>query len=397
TCIFMRIGLYNDSFPPLIDGVANTIYNYAKYINKNHGQAVVVTPKYRNVTDDYDFDVYRYSSISSFGMLPYRVGNSFSPATIVDLNRKELDLLHVHCPFSSAVLAYQQNKMRRKKIPVVFTYHTKFDVDIDKFVRFKKFNSVAKKFVLNNIKKADEVWVVSEGAGRWLETTGYNGRYVIMPNGTDFKKGKASAEQLSELERIFRLDGSDLVFLFVGRMMWYKNIKLIIDSLDEVRKAGIKFKMFFVGEGRDRSAIEDYVKKMSLSDSVIFTGAICDREQLRVYFSRADLFIFPSTYDTSGLVVKEAAACYCPSLLVKNSCAAESAVDGISGFITEESVNDCARKIIDVCRQPQKLKEVGITASEKIYLSWEDAVARAYNRYEVVKESFIRNKKRSLF
>src|SRR5574344_1506161 len=105
----MKIGLYNDSFPPTIDGVANTVLSYAKFIHKNHGTAIVVTPKYPNVKDNYPFEVYRYPSIPSLGSIPYRTGNPFLPATLVDLRSKNIDLIHVHSPFASSMLANQQN------------------------------------------------------------------------------------------------------------------------------------------------------------------------------------------------------------------------------------------------------------------------------------------------
>ena len=35
----MKVCLSNDSFPPLIDGVANTVVNYATVIQKKYGSA----------------------------------------------------------------------------------------------------------------------------------------------------------------------------------------------------------------------------------------------------------------------------------------------------------------------------------------------------------------------
>ena len=40
------ICLLNDSFPPVIDGVANAVTNYALNIEKSHGSAVVATPSF---------------------------------------------------------------------------------------------------------------------------------------------------------------------------------------------------------------------------------------------------------------------------------------------------------------------------------------------------------------
>ena len=100
----------------------------------------------------------------------------------------------------------------------------------------------------------------------------------------------------------------------------------------------MKYKAFFVGDGADRPDIEAYADEIGIKDHVIFTGAFPDREKIRAFFSRADLLLFPSTYDTSGLVVKEAAACGCASTLIAGSCAAEGVIDGVSGLLMQSPV-----------------------------------------------------------
>ena len=385
-----KVGLFNDSFPPTIDGVANTVYNYANIMNGRFCEPVVITPKYPNVVDNYDFEVYRYHSAKLTTSMPYRVGNTFSPKTLHDIAKMKLDLLHVHCPFASSVLAHEVSLLYRLKIPTILTYHTKFDIDIDNYVENKPFNMVARKFVQTNIGYADEVWTISRGTMQSLRNLGYEGDAFIMPPGTDFEKGLASPELVAEINRIYRTENEELVFLYCGRMNWYKNIKIALDSLKILSSSGIKYKMFFVGEGPDRPMIEAYAKQIGIYDNLIFTGAIYDREKVRAFFSRADLFLFPSTYDTSGLVVKEAAACSCASVLIKDSCAAEDVVDGVSGFMAEENVEDFAKTIIAATRDRQVLKTVGIGASEKVYCSWFDCVRKATKRYEYVIENYKR-------
>ncbi len=383
----LKIGLFNDSFPPTIDGVANTVVNYATVLSKKGCDITVATPKYPHVTDNYPFDVYRYPSINLEKRIGYRAGTP-SPIAVADLMAKNMDIVHVHSPFASSVMA-KAVCARPHRPPVVFTYHTKFDVDIDARVKINSIRKIAKKFVLSNIRAADEVWVVTETAAQSLRSFGYSGEYRVMENGTDFPKGKSSKENIDELNRALRITDDGLVFLFVGRMQWYKNIKLIIDSLREIKQAGIEFKMIFVGDGKDRPAIEQYINNSGLSDRLLCVGAIYDRERIRTFFSRADLFLFPSTYDTSGLVVKEAAACACPSLLVKGSAAAEGVQHGLSGILAEENEQSCARAIIDSVRSG-KLSEYGENAQKYVYLSWDDAVGRAYKRYEEILESWPR-------
>ncbi len=384
----IKVGLFNDSFPPLIDGVANATFNYADIITKKYGMACAIVPRYPHVTDNYPFEVYRYSSITQIGKMPYRIGNPFSPANISDMRKKNFDILHVHCPFASAVFARQINmRPKSKKAPMIFTYHTKFDIDLNRYVKNPQFNKVARRFVVNNISSMDDVWVVSEGAGQNLLDLGYKGEYIIMPNGTDFPKGKADPDVINEIKRIYKLT-DEFVFLFVGRMMWYKNLKLILDALKIVKDAGIKFKAFFVGDGGDAPAVAKYAKDISINDRTEFVGAVFDRDKLKAYFSVADLLLFPSTYDTSGLVVKEAAACECASILVRNSCASEGVEDGISGLLIDENSDDFAKKIIDACRASGFLQSLGKRASDLIYLSWDDAVKKAVDRYHYVLENY---------
>lgn len=390
----LKVGLLNDSFPPMIDGVANATFNYANIINEKYGTPTVIVPYYPNVFDHHPFEVYRYSSLPQVGKMPYRIGNPFLPNNLIDIRMKNLDIMHSHCPFASSLFARQVNAVPKSmRIPTVFTYHTKFDIDIDRYVHNEKFNKIAKRFVVDNIKAADEVWVVSKGAGENLRELGYKGEYLVMPNGCDFEKGIATKDKMAALKKKYNIQKDELVFLFVGRMMWYKNLQLIMDALKIAKGAGVKFKAFFVGDGADRPAAMQYAKNIGIGDETEFPGAVLSRDELKVYFSITDLLLFPSTYDTSGLVVIEAAACDCPALLIKDSCASESVTDMVNGLLAEETAESCAKKIIEAANEKGFLERLGKNAGNEVYISWEDSVARAVDRYGIVIDNF--NRKRA--
>ena len=63
----LNIGLFNDSFPPTIDGVAQTVKNYATVLQQNHCNVTVVTPEYKGVEDRYPFEVFRWTGGSAIG------------------------------------------------------------------------------------------------------------------------------------------------------------------------------------------------------------------------------------------------------------------------------------------------------------------------------------------
>lgn len=383
----INVCLMNDSFPPEIDGVANAVTNYARIINAHHGAASVVTPSHPQADDAaFGFPVLRYPSVDMTRLVGYRAGLPFSPEVMGRLEEGQFDLIHSHCPISSTMLA----RMLRERInaPVVFTYHTKFDVDIANVVSSRLLREEAARILVENISACDEVWTVSRGAGENLRALGYEGEYIVMPNGVDFPRGRVENALIDEVTRGVDLPAGVPVFLFVGRMMWYKGIKIILDALKALAAAGRQFRMVFVGGGTDKEEIVQYAEELGLGESVHFCSPIHDRARIRAWYCRADLFLFPSTFDTNGLVVREAAACALASVLIAGSCASEGVTDGVNGFLIKEDAASMADKLMRLVDAPEVMRRVGEGAQNELYMSWEEAVSRAWARYHAVIDNY---------
>ena len=383
----LNVCLINDSFPPEIDGVANAVTNYAQIITEKFGSAVVVTPDNPEADDSvYPFPVVRYPSVDMTKLVGYRAGFPFSAAVQKTLEAGNFDIIHSHCPITSTMLA--RSLRDRIKVPVVMTYHTKFDIDIANAIRGKLLQEEAKALLAANISACDEVWTVSRGAGENLRAIGYEGDYIVMPNGVDFPQGRVEDALIAQVTEGYDLPENVPVFLFVGRMMWYKGIRIILEGLAKLRESGQDFRMVFVGGGNDKDEIVALTEKLGLSDRVFFSPPIHDRNLIRAWYCRADMFLFPSTFDTNGLVVREAAASGCPSVLIAGSCAAEGVTDGRNGFLIEENAVSLCAKLTALCADREAMRRVGENAMRELYLSWEDAVARANERYAVVLDRY---------
>lgn len=381
----LNICLMNDSFPPVIDGVANAVTNYAQVINSELGSATVVTPAYPGAVDNYDFDVVRYKSINIEKICGYRAGYPFSSSNLESLREKRFDIIHSHCPFASTLMA----RVLREKtgVPLVLTYHTKFDVDIKRALPNELMARQAVKLVVTNISACDEVWTVSRGAGENLRSLGYQGEYTVMENGVDLPCGRANSDFAAMLRDAYGIAQDAPLFLFVGRLMWYKGIRLILDALKLLSESDRSFRMMFVGDGADKAEIEQYAQELGLSDLCVFAGAISDREELRVYYTAADLFLFPSEYDTNGIVVREAAACGVGALLIEGSCAAEGITHGRTGILCKPDPQNIAEELRFACAHRDEVRQIGVHAMNEVYISWETSVKRAYERYMVIKEN----------
>lgn len=381
------ICLLNDSFPPQIDGVANAVINYAEQIEACGERAMVVTPSHPLAKDEnLSYEVVRYPSVEFKLAEAYRAGFPFSPKVAEAAKRNNVSVLHSHCPIISTFMARELRQAVRA--PIILTYHTKFDIDIDNLVRSEPLRDACKRALVENIAACDEVWAVSNGAGENMRALGYEGNYIVMPNGVDFPRGRVSEKCVVSVTGEYDLPDSVPIFLFVGRLLWYKGIRIILDAIAKLSRQNKDFRMIFIGDGADRSEMETYAKSLGIESKCIFIGAVHDREILRAWYCRADLFLFPSTYDTNGLVVREAAACSLGSVLIRGSCAAEGVFDGRNGFLIDESSDSLHECLNNLYSNREKMRSVGERASEELYISWESSVKTAMERYKYVINSY---------
>jgi len=386
----MKVCLLNDSFPPVIDGVANVVMNYARILQgEDLADVMVATPRYPGADYHcYPYYVLPYQSFDTTKIVKgYRAGNPWDIREVHDMVDFAPDIIHSHCPVSSTILSRMVRNYT--SAPIVFTYHTKFDVDIAKAVKAKMIQKEVINALVYNIEACDEVWVVSRGAGENLRSLGYNGEYRVVSNGVDFAKGRVEQKKVCEVVKDYDLPEGVPVFLFVGRIVTYKGIPLILDALKLLNEKGADFRMVFVGSGPDEAIVKEKATKLGLygntnpenPDKCIFTGAVYDREVLRAFNTRADLFLFPSTYDTNGIVVREAAACGLASVLIKGSCAAEGITHDRNGYIIDETPEAMSELLFEVSKDLEHLHQIGQHAMDEIYISWEDSVHAAHERY----------------
>ena len=376
------ICLLNDSFPPVIDGVANAVMNYARCLHDDGTQTgVVITPDCPDNEDGrFPYPIFRYPSLDLRKETGYMAGIPFAPELLRQLEPYNVRLLHAHCPIVSTMVARELRQVL--DVPLVLTYHTKFDIDIANVIRSKALQEGSKRALLENINACDEVWAVSHGAAENLRSLGYEGDCVVMHNGVDLPRGRVSDEAIHAATAGFDLPEDVPCYLFVGRIMWYKGLKIILDALAALQTEGTEFRMVFVGGGGDFDEVKKYSESLNLGNRVFFAGPVHDRETLRAWYCRADLFLFPSTFDTNGLVVREAAACGLGSVLVEGSCAAEDVTGGRNGLLIEEnsaSLAQCLRSL-----SISAMEAIGKNAQKELYLSWSDAVKIAAERYEIV-------------
>lgn len=157
---------------------------------------MVITPAHPDADDSgFHYPVVRYPSISTQKFEGYPAGVPFSPEVAGALQGKPVALLHSHCPVMSTFMARQLRQIT--DAPIVFTYHTKFDIDIAQIVKNAPLQTACKKALVSNVSACNEIWAVSHGAGENLRSLGYEGDYIVMPNGVDMPCQRVSDQQIA--------------------------------------------------------------------------------------------------------------------------------------------------------------------------------------------------------
>ena len=385
------IGIFNDNFPPILDGVGLTAQNYAYWLHmKGHDVRVITpyAPGADEVIEAAPYPINRYMSVPIPFRHPYRYGLPYVDAAFWHNWRKmRFELVHAHCPFTSGNLAY--SAAQKQNIPLVATFHSKYRQDFEHNVPNKRVVDWMIKQIIGFFEKAYEVWIPQAAVEPTLREYGFKGHVEVVENGNDFSTPSPMVEVLrKEMREELGVTENETMLLFVGQHIWEKNIGFILDSLALIKDK--PFQLFMVGTGYAVHDIKQKIKALGLSHCVTMLGNINDRERLKKIDAAADLFLFPSLYDNAPLVVREAAAMHTPSLMLQDSTAAEVIRSGENGFLTANSTKEYADRIVWLMEHPALIQQVGVKASETIARSWENVIEEVIQRYEDIKKNYNR-------
>ena len=372
----MRIIQFSDSFLPIMDGVGNVVYQYALNLGLKGHESYVVAPQtdtgYRG---GYPFEIVDYIGMPLPRIKSYTIGMPLLDRHCQNrLSAIEADIVHVHSPFiaGQAGISYAQ----KNGLPLVGTFHSKYYDDFIQITGVELLAEVGVKHVVNFYEKCDEVWAVSASSADPLRGYGYGGEIQVMPNGTDIHT--VTDEQVEAVSRQFGLEGGAPVLLFVGQINWKKNLRRVLEAC---AKLSCPFRLVLAGQGPHEKDVRQLAEQLGIAERTLFTGHITDANTLNALYSRADLFLFPSLYDTSGLVVREAAAMGTPSVTARGSSAAECIEDGVNGLLCEDDSDDLARVVDAALSNPESLVQMGRRAHDTIPIPWTTLVDDVLERY----------------
>lgn len=391
----MRIGLFTDTYLPVVNGISYVVESTRKELEKRGHKVFIFAPSPRMRYKETDPNVIRFRAIKGISYKENLTSVFFPAREVRKIHQLNLDLIHFFTPMQVGMLGiyvaiseniplvgqyctdvysytpyYQANSWALAwlpaALPVISKYPREYWRDVMLKLRQKKVDEAWRQRVVAQVMRAvhdqcQRLIAPSQKMVAQLKSFGITAPITLLPNGLN--PLPVEPERVNYFRRKFGLSEADKVILYAGRLAQEKNLELLIAAFGRVATKVPNAKLVLAGDFDHREELEEIAKGSSVSDKIIFTGMI-PREQLGAMYGLADLFAFTSLTDTQGLVLHEAAYAGLPLVLIDTEVS-EVFADGVNGLAAKNSAVDVAAKITRILNSPALYSQMS-AASKRI-------------------------------
>ena len=252
-------------------------------------------------------------------------------------------IIHAHLPRAQIVAFLSKLKSQK----MICTRH-----DEDTFYPGK--NKNISKLLFKLVDSRTNVWIaISEAVKERMISYGEmpsKSKIQVVHYGSAIKKLQVEIGAVENLRNRYKLDTDTFVIGCVARLVWQKDHECLLNAFSLFQIKNPKSKLILVGDGIMRTYLEEFTKKLSLQDSVIFTGKV---STVREHLGLMDVFVLPSTTEGFGLVLLEAMEAGVP--IISSNASALPEVLGDAGLLFEVGQPGDLVKKLDLMQDPSVL------------------------------------------
>lgn len=185
-------------------------------------------------------------------------------------------------------------------------------------------------------------------------------RVHICPNGIpDIFDDAESENNVSNKERVY--------ILFLSNLLETKGVYELLEACKYLKERKLPFACTFVGGEANISASElrQKIEILGLEKYVTYAGKKYNEEKKKI-FRASDVFVFPTYYETFGLVNLEAMQAQLPVISTPEGGIPDVVEDGKTGYLVpQKDAKALADKLEELIKDPQKRKKMGRKGYEK--------------------------------
>ena len=294
----LHIALVSETFPPEINGVANTLGRLCQGLRERGHRLQLVRPRQADETSRSDDELLLTRGWPLPGYAGLQWGQSSLHKLLRRWQRNRPDVLYIATEGPLGLSALRA--ARRLGIPVVSGFHTNFQQYSDHY-GFGLLTRLLTGYLRWFHNRSRLTLVPSPSQRLELQRRGFE-RLELLARGVDgqlFHPARRSAELRSE----WGLGDDEIAVLHVGRLAAEKNLQLLVRAFRSLQQSlpQRRLRLVLVGDGPQRAQLQ-----AELPDA-IFCG-LQRGEALAAHYASGDLFLFPSLSETFGNVVLEALA-----------------------------------------------------------------------------------------
>jgi N-acetyl-alpha-D-glucosaminyl L-malate synthase BshA len=292
------------------------------------------------ISHDLHFHEVLMEEYPLFQYQPYELALSTKLVEVV--SKYNLEILHVHYAIPHAYAAYMAKMMLKEKgidIKVVTTLHGTDITLVGSHPSYK----TAVEFSINN---SDVVTSVSESLKQdTLRLFTITNEIKVVHNFIDTEK--YDRESQNECQRIAVAKPEERILTHISNFRPVKRIEDVVKIFYNVQKE-IPTKLLMVGEGPEKRNAELLVKKLGISDSVIFLGNSHEIAKILCY---TDVFLLPSKSESFGLSALEAMAAETAIISTNTGGLPEVNVHGVTGYLSNlGDVEDMSKNAVSILK-----------------------------------------------
>ncbi|MCB8999424.1 MAG: glycosyltransferase [Bacteroidales bacterium] len=277
--------------------------------------------------------------------------------------KPDLVVIHYWMPFFAPVLGFLSRRLKRKtKAKILAITHNLIPHEKQMFSW-----SLTSYFV----KPLDGVVCLSKSVQDDLKIFSKSKKSVYLPHPVYDIYGNKLPRQ--EAIGHLHLDPQNKYLLFFGLIRKYKGLDLLLKAFAELDLPDAI--LIVAGEFYDNKEIYDeLVKDLEIEESVIFVDAFIHDDEVKYYFSAADMVVQPYITATQSGVTQIAYHFDCPMLVTNTGGLAEIVLHGKTGFVCRKSPTDIADKISRFYKYKMADVMIENIKKEKHRFSWDTFV-----------------------
>ena len=159
-------------------------------------------------------------------------------------------------------------------------------------------------------------------------------------------------------------------FVYVGRLVFYKNIEIIIKAIPIIRKSFPDVKFVIIGGGPHKSYLEKLSRDLQVEENVSFRGYVSNDEKLST-ISSSSFMVFPSLCEGFGLVILESFSQRRPVLVSDVRPLSDIIDDKKDGFvIASKDEKKWAELISHLIKNPHMALQMGMEGEKKLQTTY---------------------------